>query len=276
MSLVSIITVSISLIVLAAFTLLFININGAIRTVSNNLRVTAYLEKNITMTGISKVQDQIIIVSNLKEITFIPKEESWRRLKTKFKYQSDVINLITKNPLPDSFILNLTSITNVDKVVKELKLIDGISDIRYGKGVVSKIRRFVQIFNYGGVAIVGFLLLATFLIIINTINLTILAKRKEVEIMKLVGATNSYIKWSFILEGFIIGVFGSIIAIIFVNSVFRFILINMQTYYPFIGLYLKNVNMLALSSLLVVIGLFIGILGSSISIHVLLRSIIKK
>ncbi|OGI06981.1 MAG: hypothetical protein A2Y40_06825 [Candidatus Margulisbacteria bacterium GWF2_35_9] len=276
MSLVSIMTVSVSLIVLAAFTLLFININGTIKNVSNNLTLTVYLDKNITTTGISKVQDQLMLVKGLNGMTFMPKEEAWRNLKEKFKYQSDVVGLITNNPLPDSFTLKLASISDVDKMVKELNLIEGITDIRYGKGVVSRIRRFVQIFNYGGLAIVGFLLLATFLIIINTINLTILAKRKEVEIMKLVGATNNYIKWSFMLEGFIIGFFGSIIAIIFVNSVFKIVTINMQTYFPFIGLYSKNVNMLALSSLLLVIGLFIGILGSSISIHVLLKSIIKK
>ena len=276
MSLVSIFTVGVSLIVLATFTLLFINVNGAIRNVSNNLSVTTYLEKNITMAGISKVQDQISLVAGLKGVKFIPKEDAWRQFKQKFKYQSDVMNLVAINPLPDSFVIKLSSIVNVDTVVKELRLIDGIADIRYGKVVVSKIRKFVQIFNYGGTLIVCFLLLATFLIIINTINLTILAKRKEVEIMKLVGATNNYIKWSFILEGFIIGFIGSLIAISFVNSVFKIVTLNMQTYYPFISLYSKNVNLFALSGLLVLIGLSIGILGSTISISVLLKSLIKK
>lgn len=276
MAIISVMTIAISIIVLAAFFIIFFNINHTIRNVSNNLTIIAYLNQDITIIGINKVRDQITSISGITQITYRSKTNEWANLKKQLKYQTDIVNLLPKNPLPDSFVLKLTNINNIESISSELKLIDGITDIRYGKAAVRKVRKIIEIFNISGLSIVLFLFFAAFLIIMNTINLTIIAKKNEIKIMKLVGATNNFIKWSFILEGMILGVLGSVIAIGVVKVLLAIVLSKMQSSFPFLPIVSKNVNLGAVYLALLLIGFIIGTAGSYFSIRNLLKLILKN
>ncbi len=276
MATIAIMTISISLIILAVFLLLFFDINSAIGGVSRNLTIVTYLDKEITSSGISKVEEQFALITGIKNVEFVSKEDAWKKMKDKFKYQEDIVNLVQGNPLPDSFVLTLESPDKIEDVAKELKLVEGVSDVRFGKEVVSKLRMFVQVFNYVGLSVVGFLLLATLLIIINTINLTILAKKFEVEIMKLVGATNNFVKWCFRIEGLVMGFLGAIVAIVIVDGIFSFVTYKIHMVFPFISVFTQGLSIITLNIFLLCLGLIIGLIGSSISIKSLLKSILKK
>ncbi|MDD5455584.1 MAG: permease-like cell division protein FtsX [Candidatus Margulisbacteria bacterium] len=276
MAVISIMTIMVSLVMLASFILLFINLNTLFGGISNNLSVTIYLNKDITSSGISKVQEQITSIAGIKNYEFVSKESAWNKLKSKFQYQDDIVSLVLNNPLPDSFVLRLNSTEQIERIVRELRFIDGVQEVRYGREVVSKLRKIVQIFNYVGLSLVGFLLIVTLLITINTINLTILAKRNEVQIMKLVGATNSFIKWSFIIEGLIIGLLGSLAAVVAVDAIYSYISIKVQNAFPFMSVFLKNFNLVTLDIFLICLGLFIGIIGSFLSIKKLLKAILRR
>ncbi|MEK6558448.1 MAG: permease-like cell division protein FtsX, partial [Candidatus Margulisiibacteriota bacterium] len=250
--------------------------NTALGNVSRNLAVVAYLDKEISKSAIDQVQDQLTSISGIKSSDFVSKEEAWSRLKSKFKYQEDIVSLVAGNPLPNSFVIHIDRVENIESVIRELKLVKGIDLVRYGQDVVAKIRKFVHLFNIIAFSVVGFLLLATFLITINTINLTILSKKNEVQIMKLVGATNSFIKWSFIVEGFIIGSLGALIAMGIATSLFHVINTRIQVAFPFIGVFTQGTSLVSLNLAMLSLGLFIGVAGSFLSIKNLLKSMIKK
>ena len=276
MSIISVMTISISLILLATFMMLFIDMNSALGNVSRNLNVVAYLDKDITSAGISKVEEQLASIGGIHSFTFVSKDDAWQRLKSKFRYQEDIVTLVVGNPLPDSYIIRLNKIDDIEKITRDLGLIEGVKDVRYGRSMVTKLRKFVQIFNIVAISVVGFLLLATFLITINTINLTILSKRSEVQIMKLVGATNSFIKWSFLIEGFILGIAGALIATIVSSLLFHFVNVKIQDAFPFIGVFTQGLDIMTLDIILLGLGTLIGVAGSFFSIHNLLRGILKK
>lgn len=276
MSIISVMTISIALILLATFVMLFIDMNSALGNVSRNLNIVAYLDKDISSTGITKVEEQLALIGGIQSFTFVSKDDAWQRLKSKFKYQEDIVSLVVGNPLPDSYIIRLHKIDDVEKVSRELGLIEGVKDVRYGRSMVTKIRKFVQIFNVVAISVVGLLLLATFLITINTINLTILSKRNEVQIMKLVGATNSFIKWSFLIEGFVLGIVGAMIAAVVSSILFHFVNVKVQNAFPFIGAFTQGMSIVTLDIILIGLGTLIGVAGSFISIHNLLRGILKK
>ncbi len=276
MTIIAILTISVTLVMLALFVLLFMNTNTALGNVSRNLAVVAYLDKEISKSAIDQVQDQLTSISGIKSSDFVSKEEAWSRLKSKFKYQEDIVSLVAGNPLPNSFVIHIDRVENIESVIRELKLVKGIDLVRYGQDVVAKIRKFVHLFNIIAFSVVGFLLLATFLITINTINLTILSKKNEVQIMKLVGATNSFIKWSFIVEGFIIGSLGALIAMGIATSLFHVINTRIQVAFPFIGVFTQGTSLVSLNLAMLSLGLFIGVAGSFLSIKNLLKSMIKK
>lgn len=276
MAIIAILTISITLVMLALFVLLFMNTNTALGNVSRNLNVVAYLDKEISRAGIEQVQDQLSSIPGIKSHDFVSRDEAWSRLKSKFKYQEDIVSLVAGNPLPDSFVIHINHVENIESVIRELKLVKGVDLVRYGQDVVAKIRKFVHLFNIIAFSVVGFLLLATFLITINTINLTILSKRNEVQIMKLVGATNSFIKWSFIVEGLIIGSLGALIAIGVVTGLFHVINTKIQEAFPFIGVFTQDTSLISLNVALLTLGLFIGVSGSFLSIKNLLKSMIKR
>ena len=276
MAFISILTISISLVILSVFVLIFINTNAGFESLSKNVTITIFLDKNITPGGIGRVQDQLGSITGIKSSEFISKETAWIRFKSKFQYQEDLVSLVQGNPLPDSFVIKVNEINKLEEVVRELRLIDGVQEVRYGKEVAGKFRKFLQIFNWIGGFVVGILLVATFLITVNTINLTIIAKRQEVLIMKLVGATNRFIRWCFLFEGIIIGLLGSLLAIAAVDGLMTFVSSRVQESYPFMLVFFQGVDLVTLDSVLLGSGLFIGLAGSLLSIANLLRVMLKN
>ncbi len=276
MSFLSFLTVTISLSVLAMFLIVFMNLNSMIKSIGDDLNISVYLNRNISEDRVSQVRDQIKFIRGVKSISIIPRDAAWADLKNKLQYQRDIVELIPGNPLPDLIIVKLKSIENTNSVLKELSFIKDIDDIRYGKSVVNKFRSGVKLFNFVGGVIVLLLLSATFIIVASTINITIIAKEKEIKIMKLVGATNSFIKSVFVLEAMVLGLVGSILAVVLINAGYFIINSKMQQVYHFAYVFTKHMNIISLNMFVIVIGLVICLSASFFSVNSLLKSIIKK
>lgn len=276
MTFLSFLTVTLSLSVLAMFLIVFMNINSMITAIGDDLNISAYLTRDVTEARLRQVSDQIKMIKGVKSLSVVTKESAWEDLKGKLQYQKEIIELIPSNPLPDLIIIKLKKVNNTDSVLKELKLIKDIEEVRHGKTIVNKFRSIVKLFDLIGGLIVVLLLFSTFTIISSTINITMIAKEKEIKIMKLVGATNGFVESVFVLEAFIIGLLGSLMAVGLINLIFFLVNSNLQQVFHFAYVFTKQMNFVSLNIFIISIGLAISVSASFFSVKSLLKNILKK
>ena len=190
-------------------------VNSFVSSMGSALEVSAYLspEADINAT-ISKVKN----LEHVKKVTFIPKETSWMQLKKEI----DVPDII--NPLPDTLHVKLDDTKNITVVMNALKRIDGVNDTSYAKDLVQKFEMINAIINTATLVFVFIVCILTIAIINNTIELVIQSRKEEIEIMRLMGVSNWYIKTPLILQGAIYGFLGALVAIIPIDIVQKYII----------------------------------------------------
>ena len=190
-------------------------VNSFVNSMGSALEVSAYLSEyaNINET-ITKARE----LEHKKKVTYISKDTSW----AEFKKEIDVPDI--NNPLPDTLHVKLDSTKNINVVMNNLKKIDGINDTSYAKDLVEKFEMVNAIINTATLVFVVIVCILTIAIINNTIELVIQSRKEEIEIMRLMGVSNWYIKTPLILQGAIYGFLGALIATIPVNIVQKYII----------------------------------------------------
>ncbi|MCF0156457.1 MAG: ABC transporter permease, partial [Veillonella sp.] len=175
------------------------------------------------------------------------------------------------NPLPNSYVVTFASPEDVKAAAKTLATVPGVESVHYGQDVVEDLFKVTQVIRIGGMVLIAFLAAATLFIISNTIRLTVFARRKEIAIMKYVGATNSFIRWPFVIEGMLLGGIGALIAVACVGEFYYFLTQEMaQTlaFFPMVPMFPIFYN---LAIILMVIGVLVGAIGSAISLRQYMR-----
>ena len=190
-------------------------VNSFVTSMGSALEVSAYLspEADVNST-ITKVRE----LEHVVKVTYISKENSWIQLKKEI----DVPDIT--NPLPDTLHVKLDDTKNIGIVMAELKKIDGVNDTSYAKDLVQKFEMINTIINTATLVFVVIVCILTIAIINNTIELVIQSRKEEIEIMRLMGVSNWYIKTPLIMQGAIYGFFGALVAIIPINVVQKYIL----------------------------------------------------
>ena len=217
LSLASISCITITLIIVAIAIMASLNINNFTEEIERDLTIVVFLDREATADDVSVVKQELDKISNIDKITFISKDE----VKKEMQQESEVLNKVLEgyteeeSPLKDTYQVKVKEIEKIKVTADRIKKVDSVSVVRYGEGMVEKlVSAFTSIKNvtYG---VVIALIVVTVFLIVNTIKLTISARKREIGIMRLVGASNFTIKTPFIIEGMILGVLGSIIPIIF-------------------------------------------------------------
>lgn len=221
MSIASIILVTLTLLVLSSTIILALNISYVTDTVFQSLRINVYLEENLKDDQIATIQTEIENVKNVSSVTFSSKDDELKSLTEGFADGDLILEYMEDdNPLQDVYIVNLDDLgdgqseTNTMQVAAdEIKKIDGVDDADYGaeQGTDSLIKTLDFVKLISNLASITLLVISVFLIT-NTVKLTINARRKEIAIMRLVGAKSWYIQMPFVIEGMIIGIIGGIFA----------------------------------------------------------------
>lgn len=205
---------TITLILVAIAIVLSYNVREITTTLEKELTIVAYIQKETSEEDIEKLKKDLEHMSNVDTFTYKSKEE-W---KAEMKNESDTLNTtldyLESNPLLDSFIIKVNDVKHLKETTEKIRTYEFISSAEYGEGMVENIVGAFDIISTGTIAIVVALVLVTAFLISNTIKLTIFSRRTEIEIMRLVGASNTAIRLPFMFEGFILGVLGSIIPII--------------------------------------------------------------
>ena len=224
---ITIITIVISILIVSAFSLFFVNANEIINSWKKGMRIMAYLKPGVPEVKIPELKQKIKRINGIQDIRFIPKSKALQLLKKQMKRQSSLFENLKENPLPDAFEIRLiASSQNQDKVeiiATRLESFPQVDEVEYGKKWLGRFTNFFNLFRLIGYAMGGLFFMAAVLIVANTIRLMLYSRREEVEIMRLVGATDRFIKAPFYIQGLIQGTFGGIIGITILFITFMFI-----------------------------------------------------
>lgn len=271
MSFASIAVVTASLIVLGIFLAMIANINHNINLQSEKPEMEVYFDSKIDDSQIAAIEWLIMSDDRIKEYTKVSKEEAYEEMERRLGNNKSVIEGLGNDFLSASFTINLANSEDAKEIDKKLSAFPGVDNIAYSQRAIdfmSKINHWVKV----GSSFVFFLLVVVSIVIIsNTIKLTVFARKKEINIMKYIGATDWFVRLPFIVEGVIIGFVGAIISFGAVNFIYSrvFNKFDLNIY----GLEIIDKGDLYLSLILnmLLIGVAVGAIGSMLSIRKHLR-----
>ncbi len=264
LSMASILCTTITLILVAIAIFLSYNVREVTTTLEHELTIVVYLKKEVTEEEKIEIQNDLKTMDNVDNYKLKTKEE-W---KAEMKKESDTLNTtldyLEENPLLDSVIVTVKDVKDLKTTAERLRKYEYVSSAEYGEGMVENIIGIFDAISYGTIIMVVALVCVTAFLIANTIKLTIFSRKTEIEIMRLVGASNIAIKLPFVFEGFILGVLGSLIPVAL--SIYGYtILYNHTGGYVFtkiITLVKPFPFVLYVSLILLGIGSIVGMLGS--------------
>ena len=214
LSMASILCAAITLLVVSISLVVAQNINNITKDLENELSIVVYVERSATEDNITELNNQISNLKHVKSITFKSKDERKTEMSEYDPSFKLVISNYEENPLLDSFIVRVNDSKNLSSVTKKIQEFDKVESANYGESAIDPIISSFSVIEKATIVIVCSLVFVTAFLITNTIKLTIYSRRSEIEIMRLVGASNIAIKLPFVFEGFIIGILGAIIPII--------------------------------------------------------------
>ncbi|MGG0720450.1 permease-like cell division protein FtsX [Robertmurraya massiliosenegalensis] len=274
MTFASVSAVTVTLLLVGVFFVIMMNLNKVATDIEEDVSIRVHIDIAATKENQDELQSQIEKLSEVESVVFSPKEEELDNLISSLGEEGEAFKLFEQdNPLYDVLIVKTKKPEHLETVAQKIEKLDFASKVRYGQDDVEKLFSFIKTSrNVGLVLIIGLLFTAMFLIS-NTIKITIVARRKEIEIMRLVGATNSFIRWPFFLEGLMLGVLGSIVPITIISLLYSYSYdyISSKLQGHFIHLLEFNPFMFQVGGLLVLIGAFIGIWGSVMSVRKFLK-----
>lgn len=267
MTLASISTVALSLFMLGVFLCGVINLNNMASSLENQVQLSIYLKDGLTTDQIMAVGKQIKAIPNLKHLEFVNKEQAMKEFKARLGDQQQLVNALGDvNPLPNSYVLTFDNPSDVKATAKLATTIQGVESTHYGQDIVEELFRITQVIRIGGIVLIAFLAAATLFIISNTIRLTVFARRKEIAIMKYVGATNGFIRWPFLIEGMLLGLVGAVIAVLCVGEFYHFITMEVSESLAFFPLVPMFPFFYDVAIYILVGGIIVGAIGSTISL----------
>ena len=272
MSFASISTVAVSLLVLGMFLMIFLNTNNLAQYLENQVQISVYMQDSATDKELASVKDKLTKMPGVVKVTQVNKQQALERFKKRLGDQEQLLNSLCKeNPFPNSFEVQVDNPDRIKVLTPQIGQLPKVETAKFGQEVVEHLFQLTKILRLGGIVLVVFLAMATLFIISNTIRLTVVARRKEVIIMKYVGATDWFIRWPFLLEGMTLGFFGAVVAFVLINSIYASLLDRIHATLAFLPLLPTSPLLLYVDLFLLAAGTGIGALGSYISLRKFLR-----
>ncbi|MEJ8555079.1 permease-like cell division protein FtsX [Tepidibacter sp. Z1-5] len=270
MSIVSIWSVAAALFVLSIIFSVVININNFTTLVEGQFdNVQVYLKEDITSQRIFDLEKKLNQVNGIENVEFESKQDALNKMKERWGKDAYLLEGID-NPLDNSFIIEVSNIENTENIANQVKKFDGIQEVKYYDDVVEKVIQISNIVKISGLFIITILALVSLFIISNTIKLALHGRRREINIMKYVGATDWFIRWPFIIEGTILGLIGALISltIIYFGYDYFYSKLDLPAYSIFSGYILPVTGVMnSLINISIVMGVGVGIMGSIISLR---------
>lgn len=269
LSILTVLTISITLTVLSITSLVAINSYNASQSVENQLRIIAFLKQPSDAAQLGELEKLLKNTHHVVNVQYVSKQEALQSLDQEFKNSNMDLqqSLEGNNPLPDSFKLTVDKAENIEKIAGLLSKQPAVESVKYGQDIVHNVVKFNQSATVVGAIIVLTMILATLFLINITIQLTVTNRHDEIQIMKLVGSKNNFIRFPFFLEGMILGFLGSLVAGIFVYWGYERVYAYIYSNIPFLPLFNNDYMMQLLIFANVFLGIILGALGSSVAVR---------
>lgn len=274
MTFASVSAVTVTLLLVGVFLVIMMNLNHIATNVENDVEIRVHIDPAATLENQKALDAKIKKIAKVDSVLYSPKEKELTNMIEGMGENGEAFKLFEQdNPLRDVLVVKTKTPQDVSQVSKKIETFEYVQTVKYGKEYVDNLFNVVDIArNIGVVLIIGLLFTAMFLIS-NTIKITIMARRKEIEIMRLVGATNNFIRWPFFLEGLWLGALGSVIPIgligVFYSNLFKYV--SPKINIPFFELLPLSPFIYQISAILILLGGLIGIWGSLMSVRKFLK-----
>jgi cell division transport system permease protein len=260
----SVTSIMLTIILMAIFIIFSLNLNTWVNSFREKVEMEVFLKSTVSERQINEISEQLIKIPGIQTTQFISKKDAANRFKDEFG--QDIFDVLDFNPLPQSFIITLDdtsrNLKSIERISVEINSIANVDDIVYQKFLLESIDKYINFILFGAFFIGLIITLIAVALIYNTIRLTIYARRDTIYIMRLVGATQGFIRTPFVIEGLLQGLIASSLACLityyFVNFIKYFI-------YPFL-IFNNHVYIY-----LIAFGLIIGIVSASLSVAKFLK-----
>ena len=260
-----------TMLIFGLFFMIIENLNNAVETLETQQGIQVFIQKTATDAQMEQIGEQIQAIDGVNKVTFVSKEDALNQTKEKLKdKQALIAGWDESNPFKASYVVTLTDLKLSSQVQDEIKKIDNIDSIQSRDETINGLVAIANGVRIVSAVILTLLVLISIFIIGNTIKLTVHARRKEISIMKYVGATDSFIRWPFVIEGIIIGIVAALLSILVLGIAYSLIT-NAAANSIISTMGIKLLSFTDMTTLLVIVymvlGIGIGALGSSISMR---------
>jgi cell division transport system permease protein len=272
MSAVAIGTIAVTLVIFGMFLLLVVNLGNMVGSVSSSLDISAYVERDLSLEAAGAMQIEFSKIPGVEKVEFISRTEAWKKFKQDFGSTLNLQEIIDENPLPHAFSIKVRTPDLLPSVAKVASKMKNVDEVRYSGKLIDQIRSLVDAVRISGAALVILISLATLLIVVNTVRLTVLARETEIYIMKLVGATNTFVKWPFIIEGVMIGILGGMFSFVVLKFSYDAVILRVSQALPFLPVVADQRLLTLIYAAMVVGGTALGMLGAYISVSKVLKA----
>lgn len=265
-----------TMIIFGIFFIIGENINYFVAEIESAQGIQVYIQNDATEDEVKEIGEQIKNLSGVNTVTYVSKEDALNQMKEKFKEKEYLLDGYKENNIfPESYVVTLTDLTLSSQVQNEINQMNNIKKITSRDETVSTLIDLANGVKIVTGVILALLIIISIFIIANTIKLTVHARRKEISIMKYVGATNGFIRWPFVVEGVLIGILAGIFSLGLVGGVYSIIAEKMVNtdFMQVIGMSLVSFSDMftLIVAVYLILGIGIGVLGSMISMRKYLK-----
>lgn len=275
MTFASVSAVTVTLLLVGVFFVIMMNLNKVATSIEEDVIIRVHIDIVASDEQQAELKKQIENIPGIESITYSSKEEELENMIESLGKEGEVFRLFEQdNPLNDVFVVKAKNPRDTSTIANQIEKLKYASKVNYGQADVEKLFNFLEMSrNVGVVLIIGLLFTAIFLIS-NTIKITIIARKREIEIMRLVGATNGFIRWPFFLEGLWLGILGSIIPISVIVTLYKYVheYLSAKLSNHFIQILDFNPFAYQIAAVLLLLGALIGVWGSMMSVRKFLKA----
>jgi len=272
LSLASVLTVMISLVILGASILFLLNASNLAENFESQLEIAVFAEDDLTTLQVEALGNRLKGLTGVQSVEFTSKEQALQEFSKSMSSKSIISDLGDTNPLPDKYTVRVTDPQQVGSIAADIDSMTGVENVVYGNQYIDVLLKFTNWLRWAGIIIVLAFASAALVLISLNIKMNVFSRRREIQIMKLVGASNGFIRWPFLIEGMILGLVGGVLSILIVGFGYNWLVGNIQSTLVFIPVVAEGTLIWQVLGILVLTGMALGAAGSAISLRKFLKA----
>ncbi|WP_373497846.1 cell division protein FtsX [Desulfococcus sp.] len=264
-----------SVLIFSAFSLFFVNAGALVNRWIEDARIMVYLQPDVSAAKISRLGERMAAVPDVRGVEFIPRDKALERFRAQLGKQASLLDGITDNPLPDAFevLMGVRSWRwdHIETIALRIGALDGVAEVEYGQAWLGRIVNILNLFRLTIFGMGGLFFMAVIFFVANTIRLVLYSRREEIDIMRLVGASENFIRYPLYVQSLLLGAIGGVLGIGVLFELYRLLTANMSAT---MASAFFEMRFLPVEIILTILSgsMFVGWLGCYISLRKFLRS----